>query len=128
MDFKRVPKPRRDGKFSFFSGANLGNGVQLGIYPGLRLTSAEGRRKVAAKFGRATRIQPGRGDGKVTWEYFFTHPDFPLVYFTLYDWKGGLSCGLGIHQDLYRTINKSYAEKINEKLTDLVNYAYNYGG
>lgn len=126
MDFKRVKEPSRDGKFNFFGGASLGNGVKLGIYPGLRLTSAEGRRKVAEKFGRATRIQSG--DGKVTWEYFFTHPDFPLVYFTLYDWKGGLSCGLGIHQDLYRTMTPAYAEKINEKLTDLVNYTYHYGG
>lgn len=123
MDFKRVKEPTRDGKFNFFGGSSMGDGIRLGNWGlGLQLTSADGRRKVAEKFGRATKVQSG--DGKVTWEYFFTHPDFPLVFFTLYDYKGGVSAGLGIHQDLYRDMTKEYSDKINARLTELVNYTY----
>jgi hypothetical protein len=122
--FVKVKEPARDGKFSFFGGWNLGGGVSLGIFPNLRITGREGKKLMLAKWGRGNCVNSS--DGKITWEYFFQHRDAPLVYFTIYDFKGCISCGFGIHQELARALNKSYAEKLNRMLAHLV--AFSLGG
>lgn len=119
MDFKRVKINPNYGTHSFFGGSSC-NGVRLGVSAPY-ITSAEGKKRVRAKFGSVGRVPSG--DGKVTWECYFTHPDTPGVYFTIYDWKGAMSCGFGISNSIYQAMEKSYAEKLNRMLAELVNYA-----
>lgn len=124
MDFKRVKGLERNPRYSFFGGSNLGNGVSLGITGSFRgMTSSEGKKLIRAKFGSARNLGPD-GDGKVTWEYYFTHWDAPGIVFTVYDWKGGLSCGFGIPMDVEAHITKPYADKLNRMLTELTDYCF----
>jgi len=123
LDFKKINRPEYNPRYSFFGGANLGNGVQLGIYGNWRgMSSSEGKKRMKEKFGRANKIESG--DGKVTWEYYFTHWETPGIIYTVYDYKGGLSCGLGIPNDVYGNIEPRFAEKVNALLTELTDYAF----
>lgn len=124
MDFKKIDRPEHNPRYSFFGGASLGGGVQLGIYGSWRgMSSRDGKKLMKEKFGRGYNLGSG-GDGKVTWEYYFTHWETPGIIYTVYDWKGGLSCGLGIPGDVYSNIDKRFAEKVNGLLTELTDYCF----
>jgi hypothetical protein len=117
--FKRLKgyEPDYSG-YSFFGGSSC-NGVRLGVSAPC-ITSAEGKRRFKAALGIARVTSCPSGDGKVTWEEYFSHPDTPGVIFTIYDWKGGMSCGFGIANAIYENIEPAFAERLNRMLAQLV--------
>jgi len=104
-------------RYSFFGGSSR-NGVSLGVqHP--RITRAEAKKKLREKYGPS---DYETGDGKVTFEYMFTNSQFPNVYFRIYDYKGYMSCGFGVPQDL--ELNQQNANELNAILTRLVTTVY----
>jgi hypothetical protein len=120
LDFTRLKGYEPDYRAWSFFGGHSGGGIRLGVSAPC-ITSAEGKKRFRAKFGSTTRCPSG--DGKVTWEDYFSHPDTPGVIFTIYDWKGGMSCGFGINQVILDRMTSVYAEKLNRMLAELVDYA-----
>jgi len=59
---------------------------------------------------------------KVTFEYIFKTDIYDNIYFTIYDYKGCMSCGMGIPKDL--EVTKEGAEKINKTLAALLREIY----
>lgn len=104
--------------YSFFGGSSR-QGVRLGVSAPW-VTSAEGKARFKKALGISRVSSCPSGDGKVTWEEYFSHPFHPGVIFTIYDWKGGMSCGFGISNALYEKIEAPYAEKLNQMLAQLV--------
>lgn len=125
MDFKRLKsfKPNYN-THSFFGGSSMG-GIRLGVSAPW-ISSAEGKKRFKTALGISRVASCPSGDGKVTWEEYFSHYDTPGVIFTIYDWKGGMSCGFGIPVDLYGKMEALYAEKLNRMLAQLV--AFTLGG
>ncbi len=125
MEFKRLKNFEPNYRdFSFFGGSSQA-GVRLGVSAPW-ITSAEGKARFKKNLGVGRVNRCPSGDGKVTWEEYFSHPDHPNVIFTIYDWKGGMSCGFGIHKSLYGKMEAPYAEKLNRALATLV--AFTLGG
>jgi hypothetical protein len=108
------------GTHSFFSWSSR-RGFKLGISIPFCPANAEAKRRIRAKFGNLDRVSSG--DGKMTWELYFTHHDTPGIYYTIYDWKGSLSCGFGVANDIYKVMEKSYADTLNRYLTALMAFA-----
>lgn len=125
MDFKRLKNFEPDyATYSFFGGSSRA-GFRLGVSAPY-ITSAEGKARFKTALGIGRVATRRSGDGKVTWEEYFSHPDTPGVIYTIYDWKGGMSCGFGISNALYEKIEAPYAEKLNRMLAQLV--AFTLGG
>jgi hypothetical protein len=121
LDFKRLRDYEPDYKdWSFFGGSSC-HGVRLGVSTPT-ISSSEGKARFKKALGLKRVYSCPSGDGKVTWEEYFEHPDTPGVVFTIYDWKGGMSCGFGIHNGVYRSMSALYAEKLNRMLAQLVSF------
>jgi hypothetical protein len=95
--------------------------VRLGVTAPY-ITSAEGKARFKKNLGVGRVASCPSGDGKVTWEEYFSHPDTPGVIFTIYDWKGGMSCGFGISNVILGSMEAPYAEKLNQMLAQLVGF------
>jgi hypothetical protein len=106
--------------YSYFGGSSVA-GVRLGVTAPY-ITSAEGKKRVKKNLKIARVSSRPSGDGKVTWEEYFSHPDTPGVIFTIYDWKGGMSCGFGISNVILGSMEAPYAEKLNQMLAQLVGF------
>ena len=123
MDFKRLKGYEPNySTYAFFGGSSRPGGIRLGVSAPY-VTSAEGKRRFKKNLGIGRVASCPCGDGKVTWEEYFSHPETPGVIFTIYDWKGGMSCGFGIINTLYEKIEAPYAEKLNRALASLVAFA-----
>jgi hypothetical protein len=106
--------------YSFF-GKSYCDGLDLGIQYPFDVTDVRKAKKLLRqKFGTPSRDESG--DGKVTFEYVFTSQRLPGIYFTVYDYKGCMSCGLGVPNDFTR--NADIVKMINDELTNLIKYVY----
>ena len=61
-------------------------------------------------------------DYKMTFEYVFRSNKFPAVYYTIYDYKGYMSCGFGV--PLNMKISKKTGEILNSELQKLLIEAF----
>lgn len=122
LDFKRLKGYEPDYKDWSFFGAHSGNGIRLGVSAPW-ITSAEGKARLKKNLGFSRVTKCPSGDGKVTWEEYFSHSDAPGVIFTIYDWKGAMSCGFGINQVILDRMTSVYAEKLNRMLAGFICYA-----
>jgi hypothetical protein len=121
LDFKRLSGYKPDYRDWSFFGGHSGGGIRLGVSAPY-ISSAEGKARFKKALGVSRVASCPSGDGKVTWEEYFSHPDTPGVIFTIYDWKGGMSCGFGINKVIMDRMTPVYAEKLNRMLAQLVSF------
>ena len=123
MEFKRLSTKNFMPDYRTYSyfGGHSAAGIRLGVSAPY-ITSAEGKARFKKALGVSRVASCPSGDGKVSWEEYFSHPDTPGVIFTIYDWKGGMSCGFGISKAILNSMEASYAEKLNRMLAQLVSF------
>lgn len=118
-EFVFVPNQQviKSPKYSFF-GVLSHKDIQLGVsHPKISCTLA--KKILSKKYGPS---KYEYGDGKTTFEYTFINTQFPNVYFRIYDYRGSMSCGFGIPDDLVLT--PQIAAKLNSILARLITTVY----
>jgi hypothetical protein len=120
-EFKRV-----DSKITFetymathsFVGGSAKDDVYLGVrHPPMLVEEA--KEKLRENFGDEDVMEES---DKVTFEYTFTSSKCPNVFFRIYDYKGCMSCGLGVPHD--KKYTQRMAKIINNTLERLLTLAY----
>ena len=121
--FKLVPEKELENLEGYeFFGGSYRDGIYLGvkIYKQPMVDGQTALYLLNKRYGRYN--QTNVDDYKQTFKYVFYSNKVPSCYLTLYDYKGDLSCGLGIPKSLI--ITKETAEKLNKELEELLDEAW----
>jgi len=59
-------------------------------------------------------------DGKMTFNYIFKSKVHKNVYYEIYDYRGSLSCGVGVSIDIIDRLDRPLASSINNGLQELI--------
>jgi len=120
--FKLVPEKRLENLDGYeFFGVSYRDGICLGI-PFDKEPIVEGDvglYLLNKRYGRYN--QTNVDDYKQTFGYVFYSNKVQGCYLTLYDYKGYISCGLGMPKTL--VVTKELAEELNEELEELLDEA-----